>query len=235
LFERASELADILLLCGDLTDYGLAEEAKILAGELAVAHGMPMIGVLGNHDYESGKPEEVCQILSDAGVVMLNGHTCEFHGIGFAGTKGFAGGFGKRMLSPWGESCIKEFVHEAVEEALKLESALAKLRTTQRVAVLHYSPIEATVMGEHREIFPFLGSTRLEDALSRHPVDMVFHGHAHHGTPEGRTCRGVPVYNVAMPLLMRVFPDAPPLRILELRAERASAELEADGRPALSL
>jgi Icc-related predicted phosphoesterase len=219
LFASAAQQADILVLCGDLTDYGLVEEARVLVGELECAKHLPILAVLGNHDHESGKASEVCEVLSEAGIVVLDGHTCEFHGIGFAGAKGFAGGFGKKMLSPWGELTMKAFVHEAVEEALKLESALAKLRTRQRIAVMHYSPIEATVVGEHREIFPFLGTTRLEDALSRHPVTMVFHGHAHHGSLEGRTSRDVPVYNVAMPLLARLMPERPAFRLTELEVE----------------
>ena len=130
--------------------------------------------------------------------------------------KGFGGGFGEQALQPWGEESVKRFVHEAIDEALKLESALAKLRTSQRIALLHYSPIEATVMGEPAAIFPFLGSSRLEEPLNRYPVTAVFHGHAHHGAPEGRTKNGVPVYNVAMKLLQYVFPDRPPFRIMEI-------------------
>jgi Icc-related predicted phosphoesterase len=222
LFARAAALADVLVLCGDLTDYGLPEEAKILVRELGAAAKIPVLCVLGNHDHESGKASEVCEVLTEAGVVVLDGHTCEFHGVGFAGAKGFAGGFGKRMLSPWGELTMKAFVHEAVEESLKLESALAKLRTPQKVAVLHYSPIEATVIGEHREIFPFLGTSRLEDALSRHPVTMVLHGHAHHGSLEGRTSRDVPVYNVAMPLLARLRPEEPAFRLIDISVSPAT-------------
>ena len=116
-----------------------------------------MLAVLGNHDFESGQEEEVAKILAEAGVQMLDGDSVEVQGVGFAGVKGFAGGFGRRTLEPWGEPATKAFVHEAVSEALKLERALARLRTPQRVALLHYAPIEATVEGEPREIFPFLG------------------------------------------------------------------------------
>jgi len=130
--------------------------------------------------------------------------------------KGFAGGFGDRMLQPWGESILKQFVHEAVEEALKLESALAKLPTACRIVLLHYAPIYATVEGEPAEIIPFLGSSRLEEPLNRYGVTAVFHGHAHHGSPEGRTREGVPVYNVAMPLLRRRFPDQQPVRFFDV-------------------
>ncbi len=216
LFSQVAASADVLVLCGDLTDYGLPEEAQVLAMELATAR-LPIVAVLGNHDYESGHQDEVKQILCDSGVTVLDGDACEVDGIGFAGAKGFCGGFGQRALEPWGEESIKRFVHEAVEEALKLESALARLRTNQRVALLHYSPIQATVEGEPAEIFPFVGSSRLEEPLNRFPVAAVFHGHAHHGSPEGRTSGGVPVYNVSVPLLRRVFPDQPPFRLLEIQ------------------
>lgn len=214
-FAQVSSAADALLLCGDLTDYGLAEEAHVLADELAAA-SVPIAAVLGNHDFESGTPDEVCRILTAAGVRMLDGEACEIHGVGIAGIKGFAGGYGRAALGPWGEASIKQFVNEAIHEALKLESALAKLRTPQRLALLHYSPIVATVQGEPAEIFPFLGSSRLEDPLIRYPVDAVFHGHAHRGCPEGKTVNGTPVYNVAMPLLKRSYPDQPAFRILQL-------------------
>ena len=154
LFGQATELADILVLCGDLTDYGLAAEARILAKELSAAN-LPIVGVLGNHDYESEQQDEVRQILVDAGVTLLDGDACEIEGVGFAGVKGFAGGFGRGTLGYWGEATIKRFVQEALDEALKLESALARLRTPQRIAVLHYAPIQATVEGEPVEIFPF--------------------------------------------------------------------------------
>jgi Icc-related predicted phosphoesterase len=138
--------------------------------------------------------------------------------------KGFCGGFGRRSLEPWGEPAIKAFVREAVDEALKLESALARLRTPNRIALMHYSPIEATVVGEPVEIFPFLGSTRLEEPINRYQVAAVLHGHAHQGSLEGRTTADVPVYNVSMPLLKGHFPDRPPFRILEV--ERADAAPE---------
>src|SRR5205809_4693378 len=201
LFAAISESADVFLLCGDLTDYGLPEEAHNLAEELRAAMKIPTIAILGNHDYEAGKQVEIKHILSEAGVHVLDGDACEVRGIGFAGVKGFAGGFGRGTLEPWGEPIIKHFVREAVDEALKLEAALARLHTQQRVAMLHYAPIQATVEGEPPEIFPFLGSGRLEEPLSRYAPTVVFHGHAHHGSPEGRTKSGVPVYNVAVPVL----------------------------------
>src|SRR5262245_40467132 len=215
LFASLSEIADVLLLCGDLTDHGLPEEAQVLARELTATVRIPMVGVMGNHDYESGQPQEVQRLLCEAGLHVLDGDVFEALGVGFAGVKGFAGGFGRHVLGPWGEEGIKRFVHDAVEEALKLEAALAKLRTRQRVALLHYSPVRDTVEGEPPEIFPFLGSSRLEEPLNRAGVAAAFHGHAHHGSPEGHTGTGIPVYNVSMKLLQRVHPDQPPFRIVE--------------------
>lgn len=215
LFTQAAEMADILLLCGDLTDYGLVEEAEVLAGELAVVKKMPVVAVLGNHDYEAGTPEEVNRVLTSAGVRILDGDAVEIDGIGIAGVKGFAGGFGRHALGPWGEGAIKLFVNEAIQEALKLESALAKLRTEQRIAMLHYSPILGTVQGEPPEIYAYLGTSRLEDPLVHYPVDVIFHGHAHRGSPEGKTINNIPVYNVARPLLQRSNSDLPAFRIVE--------------------
>src|SRR5688572_24655653 len=219
LFAQISQTSDVLVLCGDFTDYGLPEEARILARELTTSVNIPVVAVLGNHDYEGGYEDEVRQILADAGVFVLDGEATEIHGVGFAGVKGFCGGFGRGALGPWGERAIKSFVQEAVDEALKLESALARLRTTRRVAVLHYAPIRATVEGEPPEIFPYLGSGRLEEPINRYRVSAVFHGHAHRGSAEGRTTAGVPVYNVAMPLLARLNPDRPPYLIVELPLE----------------
>jgi Icc-related predicted phosphoesterase len=214
-FDQLEGRADVLLLCGDLTDYGLAEEAHVLAKELAGVT-IPMLGVLGNHDFESGHPEVVTKILCDAGVKMLDGDSHLIDGVGFAGVKGFAGGFGRGTLGPWGEAVIKGFVKEALDEALKLESALARLRVDRRVALLHYAPIRATVEGEPEEIFPFLGCSRLEEPLERYPVTLAFHGHAHRGSVEGRTRVGTPVYNVAMPLLRKQLSADLPIRIVEL-------------------
>ena len=213
--------ADILLLLGDLTDYGLPEEATELARELVGGVKIPIVGVLGNHDYESGAVADVTRILTESGVRLLDGETVEVQGIGFAGVKGFAGGFGRGVLGPWGEQAVKQFVHEAVDEALKLESALARLRTPTRVALLHYAPIVATVEGEPREIYPYLGCSRLEEPLVRYQVAAVFHGHAHHGALEGKTQNGTPVYNVSWPLLAATTPDQP-VRILDVAVAGAA-------------
>jgi Icc-related predicted phosphoesterase len=216
LFGHVVSEADVVLLCGDLTDYGKPEEAKILVQALSVLGRIPVLAVLGNHDHESGAVKEVERILCDSGVHVLDGTSIEIDGIGYAGVKGFAGGFGDRSLQPWGESVLKQFVREGVEEALKLESALAKMSTAPRIVLLHYAPILATVEGEPAEIIPFLGSSRLEDPLNRYGVTAVFHGHAHHGSPEGKTRESVPVYNVAMPLLRRRYPDQQPVRFIDV-------------------
>jgi Icc-related predicted phosphoesterase len=218
LLGQVSEQSDVLVLCGDLTDFGLPDEAHVLARELSVGVRIPVVAVLGNHDFETGKQDEIRRILADAGVFMLDGETCEVHGVGFAGVRGFCGGFGRGALGPWGEDIIKQFVHEAVNESLKLETALARLRTQTRIAVLHYAPIRATVEGEPLEIFPWLGSSRLEEPLTRYTVRAVVHGHAHNGALEGATSSGIPVYNVAMPLLKKLRPDQPAFRVIEVPA-----------------
>jgi Icc-related predicted phosphoesterase len=202
LFSQITQSADVLVLCGDLTDYGLPEEARALAKEITTALKIPIVAVLGQQ-------EEIKKIFVEAGVVVLDGDTTEVLGIGFAGVKGFAGGFGRRALGPWGEDIIKKFVHECLDEALKLESALARLRNDRLIAVLHYAPIQGTVEGEPLEIYPFLGCSRLEEPLTRYPVSAVFHGHAHHGQPEGRTRTNVPVFNVSMSLMRETFPERP--------------------------
>ncbi len=183
---------------------------------------IPVAAVLGNHDFECGQAGEVRQVIADTGAVVLDGDAAEILGVGIAGIKGFGGGFGQRALAPWGEATIKQFVREAVDEALKLEAALGRLRTPHSVALLHYSPVEQTVEGEPLEIYPFLGSSRLEEPIGRYPVSLVLHGHAHRGQPDGKTKSGVPVYNVSMPMLTRTFPDRPPFRVFEVPVDDAS-------------
>jgi Icc-related predicted phosphoesterase len=205
LFAEISAQADVLALCGDLTNYGTTKEADNLAEDLA-ACTVPVVGVLGNHDYECDQPDEVAKILHEAGVQMLDGEAYEIAGVGFAGCKGFVGGFGRNMLSAFGEPALKAFVQAAVEENLKLETSLRMLKTDRTVVVLHFSPIPETLEGEPPEIFPFLGSSRLAETVDRFDgVQLALHGHAHKGTYAGRTPRGVPVYNVARPLLMQQF------------------------------
>ena len=228
ILSMVAERADVLLLCGDLTDYGTIDETRVLLKELSVVR-LPVIAVLGNHDYESGHVDEVLDALREAGIVVLDGESHEVSGVGFAGVKGFAGGFGRGVLGSWGEGAIKSFVKEAVDETLKLETALARLRTRQKVALLHYSPIRATVEGEPLEIFPWLGCGRHEEPLLRYKVSAVFHGHAHNGTVEGRLSNGVPCYNVCMPLLRKRYPDQPPVKFIEIDPD-AIMEGDGDGR-----
>ena len=205
LFAEMSDEADVILLCGDLTNFGKTKEAEILAEDIRLCT-VPVLGVLGNHDYECGQPEEVCRILHDGGMIVLDEQAHEIDGVGFAGVKGFLGGFGRGELAPFGEPMIKAFVNETNNEARKLENALRSLRTAKIVAVLHYSPIVETLEGEPIEIFQYLGSARLADALDRFDnIAAVFHGHAHHGTYEGKTMRGTPVYNVAQFVLRDTF------------------------------
>lgn len=214
----AAEAADIVLICGDLTDHGLAEEAADLGRDLS-SFRVPILAVLGNHDFHSDQQTEIKRALKESPIRVLDGEAMVVRGVGFAGVKGFASGFGRRMLEPWGEPVVKMFVRDAVEESLKLGSALAQLSTDPRVVLLHYSPIAETVEGEPLELYPFLGSSHLEEPLNRFGVAAVFHGHAHHGRPEGHTGTGVPVYNVSLPLLRRTRPDDPPVRIIELSVE----------------
>lgn len=216
LFSRASAEADVLLLAGDLTNYGTPEEFETLVRELEGRGKTQTLAVLGNHDFETDQQDEGRKILEQAGVTILDGEAIEIAGVGFAGAKGFVGGFGRRELTPWGESSLKRLVQETVQEALKLEQALSRLRTEQRVVLLHYAPIQATIHGEPLEIAPFLGSSRLEEPIDRYRASVVFHGHAHHGSLEGRTKGMVPVYNVAMPLLRESYPDQPPYRLYEV-------------------
>ena len=219
LFAEVSEIADVLVMAGDLTDFGLAEEAEALAKDLSQSLRVPAVGVLGNHDYEAGQEKELVRILGEAGLRLLDGETAEIHGVGFAGVRGFCGGFGRGALGAWGEPVIKAFVHEAINEALKLETALARLKTPHRIGIVHYAPIRETVEGEPLEIYPFLGSSRLEEPLSRYNVSAIIHGHAHKGALEGKTATGIPVYNVALPLMEQHAPQGRRFRIIELRLD----------------
>jgi Icc-related predicted phosphoesterase len=214
IFLEMSAAADVLVLAGDLTNFGKTREAEILAEDISLCD-VPVLGVLGNHDYECGDHENVARILHKGGMIVLDEQAHEIDGIGFAGVKGFIGGFGRGELAPFGEPIIKAFVNEAVNEAHKLENALRSLRTEKMVAVLHYSPILDTLQGEPIEIFQYLGSARLADALDRFDnIAIVIHGHAHHGSYEGRTLRGTPVYNCAQFVLLEKF--GKPYVILEV-------------------
>lgn len=196
LFPDLSSQADVLVIAGDLTDTGLPEEAAVLAEQLQRLP-LPVLAVLGNHDHESGKAAELKKILADHEVIILDGSTHQIGSTGFIGTKGFCGGFGSNLVQPFGESALKQFIRTAIDEVIQLESALTGLSCPQRLAVLHYAPIRDTLIGEPDELFAFLGSSRLGDALDRQGVDVIVHGHAHHGHPQGTTGANIPVYNVS--------------------------------------
>jgi Icc-related predicted phosphoesterase len=199
--------ADVLVIAGDLTNFGQPEEMEPLVNAL-VRLRVPVIVVLGNHDFENGKEVELVRMMTAEGIKVLDGSAYERDGVGFAGTKGFVGGFGRGMLTAFGEPEIKTFVRAGIDEAVKLERAMSQLRTQKRVVVLHYSPIAGTVEGETPEIYPFMGTSRLAEVVDRHGADFVVHGHAHHGKLDGKTTGGVPVHNVAITLLQAQTPPA---------------------------
>lgn len=208
-FEMVNNDADVFILCGDLTDHGLPDEAKQLVEYLKKCT-IPKIAVLGNHDHTRGYDEEVGNILEDGGIRVLGEKVFEYQGVGFAGVKGFGGGFGKHMLGSFGEDIIKDFVKEAIDEAEQLEISLDYIGPfDKKVVLLHYAPIPQTNKGEPLEIYPFLGSSRFEEVIDRHEVTAVFHGHAHFGTHEGKTIKGIPVYNVAWPIMQKISPKKP--------------------------
>ena len=194
--------ADVLVIAGDLTNYGKPEEMHSLLNAL-VRLRIPIIAVLGNHDYESSCEQELMKMMTSEGIKVLDGSSYERDGIGFAGAKGFIGGFGRGVLTAFGEKEIKAFVQASLDETLKLERALSMIRTEKIVIVTHYAPICETVIGEPQEIWPYLGSSRLSEVIDRHGAKMALHGHAHHGRPDGKTTGGVPVHNVALSLLLQ--------------------------------
>jgi uncharacterized protein len=212
LFGEISREADVLVLAGDLTDLGKPKEAEILAEDLK-ACSIPVIGVLGNHDYECGCPEEIARILREAGMRILEGQSVEIDGVGFVGVKGFAGGFGRRMLGSFGEPAMKQFVAETMNETMRLENAMRSVRSKRSMVVLHYAPVVDTIESEPLEIYPFLGSSRLAETIDRFKVSAIVHGHAHRGRFEGRTPGGQPVYNVARQIEK---PNGKPYAIIDI-------------------
>lgn len=202
---RVRDEADVFIVAGDLTNYGRPDEMEPLLNVL-VRLRLPTIVVLGNHDYESCKEGDLIRMMTQEGIKVLDGSAYERDGVGFAGTKGFVGGFGRGVLTAFGEPEIKTFVRAGIDEALKLERAMSQLRSKRRVIILHYSPIAATVEGEAPEIYPFLGTSRLAEVIDRHGADLVLHGHAHNGRCDGKTPAGIPVHNVAITLLQRQSP-----------------------------
>lgn len=199
-FSPVNELADALVIAGDFTNHGMPEEMR---GVLAVLDHIriPIIAVLGNHDHESGHQDELAGMLRLAGLHLLDGHCFEIDGVGFAGTKGFCGGFAPYELMPFGEQGIKTFVEIAEREAIKLDYGLAQTQAPRKVAISHYAPIKDTIVGEPEPIFPFLGSSRLQRALENHRPVLALHGHAHKGVFSAETKSGIRVCNVALPIL----------------------------------
>jgi Icc-related predicted phosphoesterase len=215
LFERVSDEADVLCLCGDMVNFGRTTEVEALLKDLRLCR-IPMVGVMGNHEHECGQPDVIMDMFCDAGVTMLSGgRNHEINGVGFAGAKGFVGGFGRYMLSSFGEASVKTFVQEAVDDANQLETSIRSLRTERSVVLLHYAPIVDTVIGEPPEIHCFLGSSRLGETIDRYDnISVVVHGHAHRGAPVGQTTKGVPVFNVALPVLRTL--GERPYRVFEV-------------------
>lgn len=205
---RVRDDADLLVIAGDLTNYGRPQEMESLLNAL-VRLRVPIVAVLGNHDYESGQHEQLMQMMTAEGIKVLDGTGYEREGVGFAGTKGFLGGFGRGILTAFGEPEVKTFVQASVDEALKLERALSQLRTEKRVIVIHYAPIGDTIKGEPPEIFPYLGNSRFAEVADRHGANLILHGHAHHGSPDGKTTAGIPVHNVALHILQQQNPPVP--------------------------
>jgi Icc-related predicted phosphoesterase len=207
-FSHVRDEADVLVVAGDLTNYGKPDEMHSLLNAL-VRLRIPIIAVLGNHDYESGQEQELMKMMTTEGIKVLDGSSYERDGVGFAGTKGFIGGFGRGVLTAFGEREVKAFVQASIDETMKLERALSMLRTEKTVIVTHYAPVSETVRGEPVEIWPYLGSSRLAEVIDRHGAALAVHGHAHHGQLDGKTTAGVPVHNVALSLLLSQQPPRP--------------------------
>jgi len=202
------QLADFMLLAGDLTQVGSVEEARVLADDLRGCP-IPVFAVFGNHDFHSNQVSDIASVLNDAGVQVLERASATVSlgstKVGIVGLKGFGGGFIGACGSDFGEPEMKAFIHVTKEHALFLQNELAALQTDYRVVLLHYSPIPETLLGEKKEIYPFLGSYLFAEAIDEEGADIVFHGHAHRGTEKGQTPGGIPVRNVAQPVIRHSF------------------------------
>ncbi len=223
LLAEASAAADVLLLCGDLTDHGHPKEARMLVEDVRANVRADIMAVFGNHDLASDTHDELIDVLGEGGIQVLDGECASIGSVGFAGVRGFCGGFGPRSVHPFGERELRDFINVTVEESLKLETALSQLDTEYRVVLLHYAPIRDTLDGEPPEIYPFLGSSRLEDPINHYDASVVFHGHGHKGAPRGRTAHEIPVFNVSIPVLKRTFPDQPAFHLYEIGGDGADA------------
>lgn len=213
ILEGVENEADVLTLGGDLCNMGLPEEMEVLLEELN-RHPIPKIAVLGNHDHEGDMAGQLLLMMSQSGIVTLDGSGFEMDGVGFVGTKGFCGGFDNLAVQPFGEKALKAFIRESIREADQLSQALSRLSNTRKVAILHFSPIRETLQGEQLELYPFLGSSLLAHAIDHHGVDLVLHGHAHKGSFEGRTAKGAPVYNVCRFVTSRM--GKPPFSLFDI-------------------
>jgi len=207
-WKRLAECADIFLIAGDLTTHGEARQVAVLADELEGA-GVPIVAVLGNHDYHNDEQREVRRTLERKGIIVLEGESVSLTindvSVGIAGTKGFGGGFAGACGSAFGEREMKEFVYHTERLATRLQDELSQLKTDYRIALLHYAPVKETLEGERLEIYPFLGSYLLAEAIDAAGADLALHGHAHHGQEKGVTPGGVPVRNVALPVLRHAY------------------------------
>ena len=215
IFKEISQKAEVLALCGDLTDHGKKDEMELLIKHLSVC-SIPIVAVLGNHDYESGEETKLMDLLLENNIKVLNGESTEINNVGFAGIKGFAGGFDSYTLAPWGEKAIKDFVQESVNDSLQLEKALSEISVEKKVVIMHYAPISATIKGEALELYPYLGCSRFASPLHRYKPNIVFHGHAHHGTHKGITAQeDIPVYNVSINVVSKLK-EKKPYAIIEV-------------------
>jgi Icc-related predicted phosphoesterase len=207
-FRNLNGRADLFLIAGDLTQSGSLEEAQALAADLTPVK-IPVVIVLGNHDYHQDRQQEMISLFRSHGFHALEGESVVFDirgkTVGISGLKGFGGGFFGACATEFGEREMKAFAHEAKTQAEILRSELAELRSHYKFALLHFSPIEATLLGERREIYPFLGNYLLAEAMDQVGIDGAFHGHAHHGVERGQTRSGIPVRNVALPVIRHSY------------------------------
>ncbi|MEV7629354.1 metallophosphoesterase [Actinoplanes sp. NPDC089786] len=206
--EQLPEVADVLLVAGDLTRHGTVEEARSFVTEFG-GLAVPVVTVLGNHDHQSDQADAVSTVLTDAGITVLEGASTVLelngHRLGVAGVKGFGGGFGGACASNFGEREMKDFVRTGEDAANRLEAALTGVTCDALVALTHYAPVPETLAGEPPEIHAFLGSYQLGRAIDAAGATLALHGHAHHGTERGRTPGGVPVRNVAHPVIKQAY------------------------------
>jgi Icc-related predicted phosphoesterase len=219
LFRAATAQADALVICGDFTCHGRPDELRGLF-EARTDLDIPAVAVLGNRDHESDRDDELCDLLTDAGIDVLDGTAVVIGSVGFAGAKGFGGGFEGHGVEAFGERALKRFVEAIHDEVQKLDEALRALQTDTKVALLHYAPIPETLAGEPECIWPFLGCSRFAARIDIRQATVAFHGHAHLGIPSGTTEKGVPVFNVALPVRER---DTVDLRIWSVPRRAADA------------